>query len=338
MLVTGASGLIGSNVVAAAAQQSWDVLGCFCERPVEIDGAQMVGFDMVDRKACVQAAVEFEPDVVVHAAAPPGLSRYEHDPYVAQLDFVGAEHTLAAARTVRARYVLVSCDWVHSGRRPAGSRFEESDPPDPVNAYGRSKLACEEAVMRSNVSWLITRLGDPYGVNASRPTCLAREGDAWERWERSSPGERSDAWERSGLALRLVKRLRDGAPLPAPAGVWRSPTYAWDYAQRLCELVAQGCEGVYNMAGPGSLGRREWVELLARELGCSGELVREGTAGAFLRACGEDPRLKLPSNAALSDGKARAAIGVAAVAPERGVALMREQLRLLLAPAGLDAR
>ncbi len=158
--------------------------------------------------------------------------------------------------------------------------------------------------MRSNASWLITRLGDCYGVNMATPAAGNRERHVWDG---------------SGLALRLVKRLRDRTPLPAPAGVWRSPTYAWDYAQRLCELIAQGCEGVYNMAGPRALGRREWVELLAREYGCPPELVREGTAGAFLRACGEDPRLKLPSNAALSDGKARAAIGVAAVAPERGV-------------------
>jgi dTDP-4-dehydrorhamnose reductase len=324
VLVTGVSGLIGSNVAAAAVQQSWDVLGCFRDEPVEVDGAQTAGFDMADRKACVQAAMEFEPDVVVHAAGGVALSRFEREPYIAQLDYVGAEHTLAAARAVRARYVLVSCDWVHSGYRPAGLRFSESDLPDPVNAYGRSKLACEEATMRSNVTWLITRLGDVYGVNVSRPAreqALARH-----------------VWEHSGVPLRLVKRLRDHTALPAPAGLQRSPTYAWDYAQRLCELVAQGCEGVYNMGGPTSLGRHEWVELLADGFRCSRELVREGSSAAFLEACGEDPHLRLPSNTALSDEKARAAIGCAAVAPERGVGLMCEQLRRMLKPVGLPAR
>ena len=324
VLVTGVSGLIGSNVAAAAAQQSWDVLGCFRDEPVEVDGAQTVGFDMADRKACVQAVMEFEPDVVVHAAGGVALSRFEREPYIAQLDYVGTEHTLAAARAVRARYVLVSCDWVHSGYRPAGSRFSESDLPEPVNAYGRSKLACEEATMRSNVTWLITRLGDVYGVNVSRPV----RGEARAR----------HVWEHSGLPLRLVKRMRDHTALPAPAGLQRSPTYAWDYAQRLCELVAQGCEGVYNMGGPSSLGRHEWVELLADGLGCSRELVQEGTNAAFLEACGEDPHLRLPSNTALSDEKARAAIGCAAVAPERGVGLMCEQLRRMLEPVGLPAR
>jgi dTDP-4-dehydrorhamnose reductase len=324
VLVTGVSGLIGSNVAAAAVQQSWDVLGCFRDEPVEVDGAQTVGFDMADRKACVRAAMEFEPDVVVHAAGGVALSRFEREPYIAQLDYVGTEHTLAAARAVRARYVLVSCDWVHSGYRPAGLRFSESDLPDPVNAYGRSKLACEEATMRSNVRWLITRPGDVYGVNVSRPV----RGEARARY----------VWEHSGLPLRLVKRMRDHTALPAPAGLQRSPTYAWDYAQRLCELVAQGCEGVYNMGGPSSLGRHEWVELLADGLGCSRELVQEGSSAAYLEACGEDPHLKLPSNTALSDEKARAAIGCAAVAPERGVGLMCEQLRRMLEPVGLPAR
>ncbi len=231
---------------------------------------------------------------------------------------------------MRARYVLVSCDWVHSGYRPAGLRFSERDLPDPVNAYGRSKLACEEATMRSNVTWLITRLGDVYGVNASAPV---RAG--------AGAGVRAGAsgvWERSGVALRLVSRLRDHASLPAPAGLWRSPTYAWDYAQRVCELVAQGCEGVYNMGGPSSLGRHEWLELLADGFACSRELVRDGSNAAYLQACGEDPRLRLPSNTALADEKARAAIGSAAVAPERGVGLMREQLRRMLKPVGLPAR
>jgi dTDP-4-dehydrorhamnose reductase len=337
VLVSGASGLVGSNVASAAAQQSWDVLGCFCEHPVELDGTPTLALDIADRKACVEAAIEWEPDVIVHAAPTPSLTRFERDPFLAQLDFVGVEHTLAAARTVRARYVLVSCDSIHSGRLPPGMRFDEADLPNPVNAYGRSKLACEEATMRSNTNWLITRLGEVYGVNASRLTSPPLVSERALGGGRRT-GDGAGAWERSGTALKLVKRLRNRAPVPAPDGFWRTPTYARDYAQRLCELIAQGCEGVYNMGGPRSLTRREWVELLADEFACAGELVREGTVGAFLRACGEDPYVRIPSNAALSDTKARAAIGVAAVAPERGVRSMHEQLSRLLVPVGADAR
>jgi dTDP-4-dehydrorhamnose reductase len=336
VLVTGVGGLIGSSVAAVAAQQSWDVLGCHREQAVELAGVQAAGFDMADRKACVTAAMEFEPDVIVHAAGVVSPSRFEREPYLAQVDYVGAEHTLAAARAVRARYVLVSCDWVHSGYRPAGTRFSERDLPDPVNAYGRSKLACEEATMRSSVPWLITRPGEVYGVNVSRPEVKVDSADG--SWPVGAQMRVQHVWEHSGLALRLVRRLRHRVVLPAPAGVWRSPTYAWDYAQRVCELVAQGCEGIYNMGGPVSLGRHEWLELLADGLGCQHDLVKEGTTAAYLQACGEDPRLKLPSNVALSDEKARTAIGAAAVAPRRGIELMGKQLRRMLEPDVLQAR
>jgi dTDP-4-dehydrorhamnose reductase len=281
----------------------------------------------------------------VHAAGGVQLSRFEREPYIAQLDYVGAEHTLAAARAVRAKYVLVSCDWVHSGYRPAGVSFNEIDLPDPVNAYGRSKLACEEATMRANVRWLITRPADVYGVNMARPLRArgARLGSGERERVEPEKGERESGhvryvWEHSGTTLQLVGRLREHMTLPAPAGLQRSPTYAWDYAERLCELVAQGCEGVYNMGGPVSLGRHEWLELLASQFSCSRELVPEGTKAAYLQACGEDPRLRVPANTALSDEKARAAIGCAAVAPQRGVGLMYEQLTRMLKPNGLPAR
>ena len=60
--------------------------------------------------------------------------------------------------------------------------------------------------------------------------------------------------------------------------------------------------------------------------------MQEGTVAAFLQACGEDPEFELPSNTALSEEKASAAIGSLAVAPERGLQLMREQLRRMLKP------
>jgi dTDP-4-dehydrorhamnose reductase len=311
VLVTGVGGLIGSNVAAAVAQQSWEAIGCYRGQAAQLEGVQAIAVDLAERNQCVAAAMEFDPDVIVHAAGGVVPSRFELEPRLAELDYLATEHTIAAARAVRARYVLVSCDWVYSGYRPAGSRFAESDAPAPVNAYGRSKLACEQATMGANLPWLILRPADVYGVNLSRP---------------------SSVWERSGLALRLVKRLCEGVELAAPRGLWRSPTYAWDFAQRSCELIAQGCEGIYNMGGAVPLGRYEWLKLLADAFDCEPGLVQEGTLEAFLQACGEDSELELPSNTALSEEKASAAIGSPAVAPERGLRLMREQLRRMLKP------
>src|SRR5438445_12975664 len=100
ILVTGASGLLGSNVAAAAAQQSWDVLGAWHTAPARVPGASALGIDLADREACVAAAAELEPDVLVHAALGGAPGRFEREPGLGGLAQLAAKHTLAAARTV----------------------------------------------------------------------------------------------------------------------------------------------------------------------------------------------------------------------------------------------
>jgi dTDP-4-dehydrorhamnose reductase len=306
ILVTGVGGLVGSNLALAAAQQSWEVLGAWRTGPVEASGASTVGLDLTDRAACVAVARSFEPDVIVHAASAGAPGRFEGEQRLTRECVLGVEHTLAAASTVRARYVLVSCDWVFSGLRPAGQRWDEEELPEPVNAYGRAQLAAEELVVESSARWLITRVADVYGVNLSTPPHV---------------------WERSGLAVRVLRQLLDGKSLSAPADVRRSPTYAWDYSQRVCELIAQGREGIYHTTGPDSVHRREYLRLIARAFGADPELVRAGPIAGYLEACGEDERLVLPPNTALDSGKACAALGHPSVDVEAGLWLMSEQLR-----------
>jgi dTDP-4-dehydrorhamnose reductase len=335
ILVTGASGLIGSNLVAAAAQQSWSVLGAWRTEPVEIRGASMTSLDICDRATCVAAATTFDPDVVVHAASVDAPGRFEREAHLRRLCVLGVENTLAAARTARARYVLVSCDWVFGGPRAVGQRWDEGDTPQPVNAYGRALLAAEELVREASVRWLITRVADVYGVNMAQPrSSVERRAGRPPRALAGGPSgarEGGHVWERSGVALRLVSLLREGRRLGAPMDVYRSPTYAWDYAQRACELIAQRREGVYHMAGPDSVHRREYARLLARAFGADPKLVEEGSVAGFLEACGEDPRLVLPANTALDGEKAHAALGHPGIDVEAGLWLASDQLRRVLA-------
>ena len=379
LLVTGASGLVGSNLAAAAAQQSWSVLGTWRDTPVSVLGARTAPLDVTDRHACVALAEELEPDVVVHAAAESSPGRLEQEPRLAELNVLGAENTLAAARAVRARYVLVSCDLVFSGVRPSGLCWDEEDPAEPAGALGRSLVACERLAQRFQGSWLITRPADVYGLNLSIPAAASHPSAGGRGADTGMPGaprgERVSAvgglgypvnggllanengagriglspalpagtsrsaaalarerhvWERSGLPLRWVAWLRAGRPLAAPPGIRRSPTYAWDYAQRVCELIAQECEGVYNTAGPTILGRLAYLRLLARAFECDLRLVQEGSPAAFLRACGEPSDVALPANTALCDDKASFVLGRPAVDPFTGHRLMRRELQRLL--------
>jgi dTDP-4-dehydrorhamnose reductase len=360
LLVTGAGGLIGSNLTAAAARRNWSVLGTWRQTPVGVPGARTAPLDTADRRACLRLAEELQPDVLIHAAGASSPGRLQREPHLSELEQLGVEHTLAAARAVRARYVLVSCDLVFSGLRPSGECWEEEDLAEPRGALGRSLLTRERLTREFRGSWLITRPADVYGVNLSTPA--APTGPSAGSAGPGPPGERKGGWgadpgapgglgggrvgagcdrdlarhiwEHSGPPLRWLARLRAGQPLAAPPGIRRSPTYAWDYAQRVCELIAREREGLYNTAGPTTLGRLAHLRLLARAFGCDLRLVREGSPADFLRACGEPSDVPLPANTALCDRRARAALGRPAVDPFTGHRLMRRQLERLLDPLG----
>ncbi len=335
LLVTGVSGLIGSNVAAAAAQQSWSVLGTWHQTPVGLLGARTVELDVSDRQACVTLAEELEPDVVVHAGAPGAIGSgpagsevsLERDSQLAEADLLGTENTLAAARAVRARYALVSCEHVFSGARPSGECWDEEDLTKPTTALGRSLLARERLVENFSGSWLATRPADVYGVNLAIPAgAEIRTPSLHSRPPAPTDRRARYVWERSGQPLHWVSSLRAGRLLLAPQGVRRTPTYSWDYAQRLCELIAQECEGLFNMAGPTILGRLAQMRLLARAFGCEMELVRDGP-----------PTPQLPANTALCDRKTTFVLGHPAVDPFNGYRLMRRQLERLLGTADSPA-
>jgi dTDP-4-dehydrorhamnose reductase len=365
VLVTGAGGLLGSNLAAAAVQQSWEVLGTWRTLPVSVPGADTVRLDVADRHACAMLAEEFEPDVLVHAAAPSSPAHLEREPQLAEAYALATANTLAAARTVRARYVAVSCEHVFSGEWTAGERWAEDDPTAPRSALGCALRECERLVEEYPRSWLITRPGETYGVNLAIPTTIHRSGRSGRgagdhppsgydyrhaRPPFSSPSpehppalavaafvERArHVWERSGAALRWVAWLRAGRPLAAPVGIVRTPTYAWDYAQVVCELLAQECEGVYHVAGPTALGRLAYLRLLARAFACDPRLVQEGSLAECLRACGEEldgenvlTRL-VPANLALCDRRASFVVGRAGVDPFAGLRMARRQLERVL--------
>lgn len=318
ILVTGASGLVGSNLTTACVQQGWQATGTWNSAPVTVAGAQTAQLDMGDGDACRSLAREVEPDVVIHAAASVALSRLEEDTHLAELNVLGTENTVRAAEAVGARYVMVSSDWVFSGDRPAGEKWTEDDPTDPANAYGRSKLASERIVQQAGVPWLITRPANVYGVNRSAPT------------ERRSTEDH--VWSRSSLGLRWLRLLQAGKTITAPASVYQCPTFAWDYAERTCRLIAGGELGTWHLTGPVAMHRNAYLRSLASAFDCDPCLVLDGTVAEFLRQCGDDPPFALPANTSLSDAKARSLLGPG-VNPDDGHRLMREQLaQVLTAP------
>jgi dTDP-4-dehydrorhamnose reductase len=133
LLVTGAAGMLGTDVVAAASAAH------------EVVAFTRAELDITDADAVRAAVRDTQPDAVINCAAYTNVDAAETDEDAAtRINGDGAGHLAAAAAEAGAHIVHVSTDYVFGG--DATSPYPEDAPTGPIGAYGRSKLAGELAV------------------------------------------------------------------------------------------------------------------------------------------------------------------------------------------------
>jgi dTDP-4-dehydrorhamnose reductase len=134
ILITGAGGMLGQDVRAAALAAG--------NEPISLARGQL---DVADADSVLRAVTEARPDAVINCAAWTAVDAAEaHEPQATAVNGDGAGHVARAATSVGAWTIHVSSDYVFDGSKR--SPYLESDPTGPLSAYGRSKLAGELAV------------------------------------------------------------------------------------------------------------------------------------------------------------------------------------------------
>jgi dTDP-4-dehydrorhamnose reductase len=134
VLITGAGGQLGHDLVRTCTEAGDDVIACDRTR-----------LDLADRDAVYQAITGTQPDVVLHAGAWTAVDACEGDPERAfHVNALGTEWVADASRRVGAHLVAVSTDYVFDGTKP--DPYHEWDQANPQSVYGRSKWAGEQAV------------------------------------------------------------------------------------------------------------------------------------------------------------------------------------------------
>jgi dTDP-4-dehydrorhamnose reductase len=151
LMVTGANGQVGWEL-----RRSLVALG----NVTALDRSQC---DLSQPSLLPDLVRSVKPDVIVNAAAYTAVDDAEREEALATTVNGTAVGVLAqeAART-GALLIHYSTDYVFDGRKEGP--YAEDDPPCPINAYGRSKLAGEAAVRQAGGSWLVLRTSWVYGV------------------------------------------------------------------------------------------------------------------------------------------------------------------------------
>jgi dTDP-4-dehydrorhamnose reductase len=151
VVVTGAKGQLGTDLVHLLADKGYEVYGYGRE---ELD---ITNFDQVK-----QVISEVNPDVVIHAAAYTKVDLAESEPDQAFLiNTYGTRNVTVASEAVGAKFVYISTDYVFDGT--ANAPYNEFAPTNPLSVYGKSKLAGEQFVRDLQSKFFIVRTSWVYG-------------------------------------------------------------------------------------------------------------------------------------------------------------------------------
>lgn len=162
IMVTGATGILGQDVMHTLTSQQHDCLG-----------VSSADFDLLDAAAVKAAVLAFRPEAIVHCAAYTAVDGAESDPTrCCAVNGLGTLNLSRAALEVDAKLLYISTDYVFDGS--GDTPWEAASQPRPVNVYGLSKLQGEEAVRGLlqkhfivRTSWLFSRNGRNF-VNTIR--------------------------------------------------------------------------------------------------------------------------------------------------------------------------
>ncbi|KAI4163678.1 MAG: hypothetical protein LQ342_002712 [Letrouitia transgressa] len=143
-LITGATGLLGRQLVKAFDKAGWKVVGTGFSRA---NPPSILKVDLEDEAAIDSVLDEAKPQLVVHCAANRFPDKCDADPDGTRALNIGATRRLAQAASRRSIFLIyISTDYVFSGR-PGEAPYEVDATRHPSNLYGQTKLAGEKAVL-----------------------------------------------------------------------------------------------------------------------------------------------------------------------------------------------
>ncbi|MEK3733253.1 dTDP-4-dehydrorhamnose reductase [Paenibacillus sp. FSL M8-0334] len=153
VLITGAQGQLGQDVVAICSQAGFEVVGC-----------SRADLDITDEAQCLQVVTGHRPDCIIHCAAYTAVDAAESDIDGAFLvNAIGTRNVAMAAEQVGAKLVYISTDYVFNGE--SGKPYLEYDLVDPQTVYGKSKYAGEQMTRDFCTRWFIVRTSWVFGLH-----------------------------------------------------------------------------------------------------------------------------------------------------------------------------
>lgn len=258
ILVCGSNGLLGQKLAwLFDGETDYEILHtshhrAFAQNDILVDYTML---DISNRSDVKSLVAGYRPDVIINAAAMTNVDNCEKERELAwKINVTGVENLVEVSRRINAKLVHISTDYVFDGKT---GNYSEEDRVHPINYYGKTKLAGENAVIAGGIEYAILRTVLVYGAGVN---------------------------VKNNFALWVVNNLLDEVPIRCADDQISSPTNVFDLATAVKSVIDVDATGLYHISGPDAVSRYDFALKAADIFGLDSGLisrVRSADLGQF---------------------------------------------------------
>lgn len=304
VLLTGGNGLLGQKLTEIFSQSSAYSVTVTSSQEQSVFGTDSVSYrrlDVADRKAVTSVFEEIQPEVVVNCAAITNVDACETNRETAwNVNVRGVENLIQSAKLAGAKIVQVSTDYVFDGK---SGPYAESDRPNPICYYGRTKLASENLIHASGVQHAVVRTMILYGYGRKlKPNFVT--------------------W--------LVGELRAGKGVRIVDDQMGNPTLADDLAFGILKIIELRRSGLYHISGPELLSRHDFAVRAAKAFDLDRKLIQRVKTASLAQPA---PR---PLKSGFIMLKASVDLSLSPCGVDRGLSILKNQMEMNQPPVEIS--
>ncbi len=293
ILVTGASGLLGSKLTELLVNKEYEVYsGYYTHKPKY---GIPVKLDVSSENIVSKIISRIKPDIIVHSAALTNVDKCETDKDLAfKINVIGTRNIALSSKKYNVFLIYGSTDYIFNGDK---GLYNEDDTPDPINYYGLTKLKGEKEIMNILSEYCIVRPSVIYG---------------------SIP-----ASGKINFSLWVIEKLRNNESINVVIDQWNSPTLNINLAEMIIEVMKRRLTGIYHLAGATRISRYEFAKLIAKSFELDDALINP------INSSGINWIAKRPRDSSLDVSKARRILSHKPYKIEEALKILKKELELI---------
>jgi dTDP-4-dehydrorhamnose reductase len=221
-------------VTGYGGQLGYDVVKAGGKRGLKMIGTTSSDLNITDYKSVSEYIHQLKPDAIIHCAAYTAVDKAEDDKESCyDVNVNGTKYLAKVANEVNAKFIYISTDYVFDGK--GKFPFSENSTPNPVGYYGEKKYQGEQIVQSLLESYFIVRISWVFGIN----------GNNFVK-----------------TMLRMAETKNELNVVGDQVG---SPTYTFDLARLLIDMIQSDKYGIYHASNEGYCSWAEFATEIFRQ-------------------------------------------------------------------------